>query len=325
MAERAKDQRKAESELLDVLIEKHSNLLPVVMKTQVMVDLYWKCYAYGDELKPHIEFLDGIMLSSTREIAPSCVENVYELIERQEKSLNQLETKRSIVKDLIDKGKSILQNPDKPKFLEGHVKCIEEGWDESKEKALARLSLLNDTKDAWEGYAEGQSKLAENFERCEVETKKIKKRFNLEAALEDLSKRKEIFNDIKNDILYLWEKMNSDFKTICITTPDDKKQIIQKEISAVQEKLYLVEVFEKKVKKTEDFCNSLNDFNESLKSIDTWMVEASKELEDIKITSHKLNPEDRVSRSMELQEDIGAKCLIINHNIQLEKELLPQG
>merc|ERR1712193_451317 len=60
-----------------------------------MVDLYWKCYAYGDELKPHIEFLDGIMLSSTRDIAPSCVENVDELIERQEKSLVQLETKRA--------------------------------------------------------------------------------------------------------------------------------------------------------------------------------------------------------------------------------------
>merc|ERR1711887_186066 len=84
------------------------------MKTQVMVDLYWKCHAYGDELKPHIEFLDGIMLSSTRDIAPSCVENVDELIERQEKSLVQLDTKRNVVKDLIEKGKKILENPDKP-------------------------------------------------------------------------------------------------------------------------------------------------------------------------------------------------------------------
>merc|ERR1719204_2317080 len=87
-----------------------------------MVDLYWKCYAYGDELKPHIEFLDGIMLSSTRDIAPSCVENVDELIERQEKSLVQLETKRGVVKELIEKGKKILENPDKPKFLGGDVK-----------------------------------------------------------------------------------------------------------------------------------------------------------------------------------------------------------
>merc|ERR1712215_390717 len=75
-----------------------------------MVDLYWKCYAYGDELKPHIEFLDGIMLSSTREIAPSCVENVDELIERQEKSLVQLDTKRHAVTDLIEKGRLILQS-----------------------------------------------------------------------------------------------------------------------------------------------------------------------------------------------------------------------
>merc|ERR1712032_1740716 len=77
-----------------------------------MVDLYWKCYAYGDELKPHVEFLDGIMLSSTRDIAPSCLENVDELIERQEKSLSQLDSKRNIVTDLISKGKVILQNPD---------------------------------------------------------------------------------------------------------------------------------------------------------------------------------------------------------------------
>merc|ERR1740116_251551 len=103
-----------------------------------MVDLYWKCYAYGDELKPHIEFLDGIMLSSTRDIAPSCVENVDELIERQEKSLTQLETKRGVVKDLIEKGKKILENPDKPKFLEGNVKKIQEGWEETKDKAAAQ-------------------------------------------------------------------------------------------------------------------------------------------------------------------------------------------
>merc|ERR1711970_1541494 len=67
-------------------------------------------------------FLDGIMLSSTRDIAPSCIENVDELIERQEKSLSQLDAKKSIVTDLIAKGKVILQNPDKPKFLEGNVR-----------------------------------------------------------------------------------------------------------------------------------------------------------------------------------------------------------
>ena len=66
MAERAKDQKNSEFGKLDTLIKKHEELIPNVQKTAVMVDLYWKCYAYGDELKPHVEFLDGIMLSSTR-------------------------------------------------------------------------------------------------------------------------------------------------------------------------------------------------------------------------------------------------------------------
>ena len=112
MAERGKDERADNMGKLDVIIGKHEELIPTVLKTQIKVDLYWKCYAYGDELKPHIEFLDGIMLSSTRDIAPSCIENVEELIERQEKSLSQMETKRSIVKELISKGKVLLENPE---------------------------------------------------------------------------------------------------------------------------------------------------------------------------------------------------------------------
>merc|ERR1711990_865968 len=167
MAERGKEERTEQLTKLDGIIKKHEELIPTVLKTQVKVDLYWKCYAYGDELKPHIEFLDGIMLSSTRDIAPSCIENVEELIERQEKSLSQMETKRNIVKDLITKGKVLLENPDKPKFLASHVGRIEQGWDETKEKATARLTLLNNTKAAWEGYGVGLQNIAVECEKCE--------------------------------------------------------------------------------------------------------------------------------------------------------------
>merc|ERR1711922_27294 len=293
MAERAKDQRKNEMDALDALIKKHEELIPTVMKTQVMVDLYWKCYAYGDELKPHIEFLDGIMLSSTRDIAPSCVENVDELIERQEKSLTQLETKRNVVKDLIEKGRVLLMNPDKPSLLSSHVKRIEEGWDDTKEKAQARLTLLNDTKAAWEGYAEGNITIVEEFDKCVDETKKVKKRFNLEAAFEDLAKRQEIFGNTKDTIHSIFNKLKSDYETMCLTLPEDKKKLLEKELVPVEEK----------VAKIVEFCNSLKNFDESLKSIDGWMIEATKELEDIKNTSDKLTPEDRVSRTMDLQED----------------------
>merc|ERR1719273_1003934 len=289
MAERAKSQQEKEHDLLEDLIKKHEELIPMVMKTQVMVDLYWKCYAYGDELKPHIEFLDGIMLSSTRDIAPSCVENVDELIERQEKSLVQLDSKRNVVNDLIEKGKKILEHPDKPKFLEGNVKRIQEGWDDTKKKAQDRLKLLQDTKEAWVGYAENNETIASEFEVAEEEIKKVKKMYNLEAALAD------------------------------------KKKVVAKEISAVDAKLEVVGRFKDTVKVIEDFCAALVNFDNSLKAVDGWKDTATAELKDIKEASGAMLPEDRVARTMDLQEDIAAKLEILKKCAETEAALLPQG
>ncbi len=325
MAERAKDQRKNEFEQLDALIKKHENLIPTVMKTQVMVDLYWKCYAYGDELKPHIEFLDGIMLSSTREIAPSCVENVDELIERQEKSLVQLETKRGVVKDLIEKGRKILENPDKPKFLEGHVQRIEVGWDDTKQKAQERLKLLQDTKEAWVGYSENNETIIVEIEKGLEEINRVKKRFNLQSAFEDLAKRQEIFNHTRDSIMGLFNQIKHNVQVMSLTVPDDKKKLIEKEVKALEEKLVVVSQFEEKVSKIDEFCNALKNFDGSLKSIDTWMRGATQELDDIKNSSDKMAPEDRVARTMDLQEDIAAKVEIIKKNQENELALLPQG
>merc|ERR1712045_630669 len=293
--------------------------------TQVKVDLYWKCYAYGDELKPHIEFLDGIMLSSTRDIAPSCVENVDELIERQEKSLVQLDTKRNVVKDLIEKGKKILENPDKPKFLEGHVQRIEVGWDDTKNKAQERLKLLTETKDAWVGYAENNETIAGSFEKAEEEIKKVKKHFNLDAAKEDLAKRQDIFNKSRDNINGLFSDINGNFKVMCITIPEDKKKILDKEIKAVGEKLEVVGRFEEVVKVVEDFVNKLDTFNTSLNTLDGWMKNATGEMEAIRAAAGSMLPEDRVARTMDIQEDIAAKMEVLKEDTNTEQALLPQG
>merc|ERR1719290_450780 len=290
-----------------------------------MVDLYWKCYAYGDELKPHVEFLDGIMLSSTREIAPSCVENVDELIERQEKSLSQLDSKRSVVSDLISKGKVILENPDKPKFLEGHVKRISEGWEDTKLKAQDRLKLLNDTKEAWIGYAENNETIVSEFEIAEEEIKKVKKHFNLEAAVADLAKRQDLFKKSNDTITNLFNSINDNFNCMSLTLPEDKKKILAKEIKAVEEKLEVVARFKSTVGVIEEVVASLHSFDESLKAMDGWMQTATAELEDIKTASGSMLPEDRVARTMDLQEDIASKFEIIKANAATEKAILPQG
>merc|ERR1711936_1024166 len=290
-----------------------------------MVDLYWKCYAYGDELKPHIEFLDGIMLSSTRDIAPSCVENVDELIERQEKSLVQLDSKRNVVNDLIAKGKKILEHPDKPKFLEGNVKRIQDGWDDTKKKAQDRLKLLQDTKEAWVGYAENNETIASEFEVAEEEIKKVKKRYNLEDALSDLKKRQDLYNKSNNTISGLFKAINDNFTCMPITLPEDKKKIVDKEIKAVSEKLEVAGRFGSAVKQIEEFVANLNAFDVALKSLNDWMVQATGELTAIRDAAGSMLPEDRVARTMDLQEDIASKLQVLKANTATEKELFPQG
>merc|ERR1712122_346057 len=325
MAERAKDQRNSEMGKLDTLIKKHEELIPNVQKTAVMVDLYWKCYAYGDELKPHVEFLDGIMLSSTRDIAPSCLENVDELIERQEKSLSQLDAKRNIVTDLIAKGKVILQNPDKPKFLEANVNRIQDGWEDTKKKANERLQLLNETKEAFIGYAEDSETIATEFDAAEEEIKKVKKIFNLEAANADLSKRQEILKSTDGRINGLFSSINKSYNCMAITIPEDKKKILTKEIKAVEEKLEVLGRFKSTVQVIVDLVNNLTAFDNPLKTIDNWKEAATAELKDIKEASGAMLPEDRVARTMDLQEDIAAKLEILKANAETELNLLPQG
>merc|ERR1712172_366462 len=136
--------------------------------------------------------------------------------------------------DLIAKGKVILQNPDKPKFLEANVKRIQDGWEDTKNKATDRLQLLNETKAAFIGYAENSETIATDFETAEEEIKKVKKIFNLDAANADLKKRQDILKKTDDGINGLFTSINNNFNTMCITIPEDKKKGLAKEIKAVE-------------------------------------------------------------------------------------------
>jgi len=55
------------------------------------------------------------------------------------------------------------------------VQRIEVGWDDTKQKAQDRLTLLEQTKNAWVGYAENNETIASEFDKAEEEIKKVKK------------------------------------------------------------------------------------------------------------------------------------------------------
>ena len=199
------------------------------------------------------------------------------------------------------------------------------GWDDTKNKATERLTLLQNTKAAWVGYYAGLENIAVEFDKAEEEIKKVKKRFNLQSAFEDLERRQKIFAATKGTIDGMWNQLNKDFDTMTKTLPEDKKDFVKKEVKAVSEKLPVVGRFEEKVVKIETFVGRLNEFDKSLKAIDAWMLGAEESLNNVKTKSDTMTPEDRVSTTMELSEDVEAKVAVIKKNNAEELELLPQG
>ena len=171
-----------------------------------------------------------------------------------------------------------------------------------------------------------------------------------------MEKRQKIFADTKGVIMGMYNQLQHDYDVMTMTLPEDKKDFVKKEIKAVSEKLegesrkisllYITNVlfpcfihniingfffvpvvtrFEDKVQKIVDFVGNLKAFDASLKNMDAWMKEADANLNEIKNASGSMTPEDRVSLTMELEEDVAAKVKVIEENIKIEEELLPQG
>merc|ERR1711878_250092 len=110
-----------------------------------------------------------------------------------------------------------------------------------------------------------------------------------------------------------------------MTLPEDKKDFVKKEVKAVGEKLEVVGRFREKVDNLDGFVSSLDNFDKTLKKVDGWMKDANNQLDDIKNHSDAMTPEDRVSCTMELQEDVAQKVEIVQTAIKTEADLLPQG
>ena len=125
-----------------------------MQETLVKSQCYWNCYSYGDDLIPIFEFIDELRNRSVKEIISGSSEHTEEHIEKHEKTLNSLENKKKMVMDFIAKGEKLMQDPNCPKFLDGHVKKLREAWDDTNEKAQVRKKALSDNLNAWATFEE---------------------------------------------------------------------------------------------------------------------------------------------------------------------------
>ena len=125
-------------------------------------------------------------------------EQTEEHIEKQDKVLNQLGNKRQMVLDFLSKGEKLMEDPNCPKFLEGHAKKLKEAWEETTEKANARKKALA----GWFGVlrnpkngSDDQTISADNLSSWETfETQRVECHRLLDVADKDFASIKKIFD-----------------------------------------------------------------------------------------------------------------------------------
>merc|ERR1711874_554959 len=265
MKERSPDEQKEENKKLKVIMDRHKTLIPKIQEALVKTECYWKCYSYGDDLIPIFEFIDDLRNRSVKEIQSGNSEMTEEHIEKQDKVLNSLENKRKMVMDFIAKGEKLMQDPNCPKFLDGHVKKLREAWDDTNEKAQTRKKALADNLASWETFENEKVETHKQLDLADAEFENIKKIFDLKAGPTDYEMRMKTAANFRKGIEGLFDTVSGANDCLQQMLPDEKKQPMADEVG--------------EIKTTDDRLIFILDFNQRLAIFDKNVTELEDWLE----------------------------------------------
>merc|ERR1719266_1698833 len=324
MKERAADEQKEEHKKLKLIMEKHKSMLPKIQDTLVKTECYWKCYSYGDDLIPIFEFIDDLRNRSVKELISGNSEQTEEHIEKQDKVLNSLENKRKMVMDFIDKGKKLMQDPNCPKFLDGHVKKLREAWDDTNEKAQTRKKALADNLASWETFENEKVETHKQLDLADAEFENIKKIFDLKAGPTDYEMRMKTAANFRKGIEGLFDTVSGANDCLQQMLPDEKKQPMADEVGEIKTRMEILKKTDDRLIFILDFNQRLAVFDKNVTELEDWLGEGRKRLDGIRNPTELLSPEDRVTKTMEVQEDINKKSEFCSKQEAEKIEIFPK-
>jgi len=324
MKERAPDEQKEEHKKLKVIMERHKALIPKIQETLVKTECYWKCYSYGDDLIPIFEFIDDLRNRSVKELLSGNSEQTEEHIEKQDKVLNSLENKRKMVMDFIAKGEKLMQDPNCPKFLDGHVKKLREAWEDTNEKAQLRKKALADNLSSWETFEEQKVENHKQLDLADAEYENIKKIFDLKAGPADYEMRMKTAANFRKGIQDIFDTVSGANDCLQQMLPDEKKAPMAGEVAEIKTRMEILNKTDERLDFILDFNKRLAIFDTCVKELEDWLGEGRKRLDGIKNPVELLSPEDRVTKTMEVQEDINKKSEFCGKEEAEKNEIFPK-
>merc|ERR1719470_643825 len=324
MKERAPDEQKEEHKKLKLIIDKHKSMLPKIQDTMVKTECYWKCYSYGDDLIPIFEFIDDLRNKSVKELISGNSEQTEEHIEKQDKVLNSLENKRKMVMDFIDKGKKLMEDPNCPKFLDGHVKKLKEAWEDTNEKAQRRKKDLVDNLNSWDIFETQKVENHKQLDLADAEFEAIKKVFDLKAGPADYELRMKTAASFRKGIEDIFNTVSGANDCLQQMLPDEKKAPMAGEVQEIRTRMDILKKTDERLEFILDFNKRLAVFHTCVTELEDWLGEGRKRLDGIRNPVELLSPEDRVTKTMEVQEDITKKSEFCGKQETEKNEIFPK-
>jgi len=325
--DRSADEKKDECKRLESVIERHVALMPKVKETQVKSEVFWRCYEYGDDLVQIFEFIDDQRAKSVRDIQIGDSETTEEFIDKHGSIVRLMENKRKTVEEFIKKGESLMEDERSPKFLETHVSKLKEAWTVANEEAKKRKNALADNMESWKLFEEKRLDCSRTLDMADAELKSIKKNFNMERAPIELTEKMKIAATMRFEIEDLFGQTEKAFTTLCIFAPDDKKKELEVHVVQLRDRLVVLTNIDQSLADLFQFNKELVTFDATLTELDAWITgKAQEKLANIREpdpADTPPDPEDRVTKAMELLEDLLRKISICSKAEEKKIEIFP--
>lgn len=301
-----KEFKVAEKKKLQTLIDRHDKLMPSTTETQAKVDVYARCYAYGDDIAQCLKTLEEMRHLSVKEIHPHNCNMVEEQIEKAEKVIATVDGQRDSYEELLKRGKKLLNNPNKAPFLTELIEKMENTWKEANSQSKARHAMLSKTAKDWEHYDELRSSINDPCEKLESELKRYRKFYDPVMGARKLAQKKTTWEEQKKHADEMFENIKKCYKTIIVLAGEDKKDFLDKEVSEVEEKRNVIEKCNQKLSKLFEYNDQLTKAVNHGKELNDWALPTDSKLKEI-TTDPDLSPEDRVKEILILQEQAKEK------------------
>lgn len=235
-----KELKAAERKKLQDLVDRHDKLMPSTIETQQKVDVYARCYSYGDDIKPVLKTLEEMLHLAVKDIHPHNISMVGEQIDKAEKVIQTVNTQRDAYEELFKRGQKLNSQPNVAPFLGELLTKMETTWKDANEKSQERKKMLSNASTDWEMYDDLRVQVNNPVEKLEDELKRYRKFYEPEVGKRNLEKKRAFWTEHKNSLEDMLATIKRCYKTIIVLAGDEKKDFLDKEVAQVEDKLGII-------------------------------------------------------------------------------------